>query len=53
MEYFASQDPRSNSFYFDLKFDFGPEKLSGLLRNGSEGSSFDRKVLALCLSLGS
>ena len=36
MELFASQDPRSYSLYFDLKFDFGPEKLTGLSGNGSQ-----------------
>ena len=30
MEYFVSQEPRSYSWIFD----FGPEKLSGLWRNG-------------------
>ena len=40
MEYFTSQDPRSYSLYFDISiciFDFGPEKLTGLSRNGPLG----------------
>ena len=36
MEFFASQDPRSYSLYFDLNiwYDFGPVQLPGLSRNG-------------------
>ena len=31
MEYFASQDPRSYSFYFDLTFWFRAQKVIGTL----------------------
>ena len=35
MEQLTNQDPRSYSLYFVLKFDFGPEMLSGLSRPNS------------------
>ena len=40
MEWFASQEPHSYSLYFDLIFDFGPEKLPRLSTNGPLGYDF-------------
>ena len=47
MEYSASQDPRSCSLYFD----FGPEKLPGLSRNGPLTASGD--CVSRCRQIGS
>ena len=53
MEQFASQDPRSYSLYFDLKIDFGPEKLPGLSRNGPQWSGlFGRLCKPACKPWG-
>ena len=46
MEYFATQDPRSYSFYFDLKICFRARKVIGTLEKRAPGALNQRLFLS-------
>ena len=47
MEYFASQDPRSYSFYFDLNIWFRARKVNGTFEKQAPGHYFKCRGLAV------